>query len=118
MTDEVRIRGAVARHVLAHVPPLVRDSLCADAEFREAYSVRGDYLLTFADSGVVVQRGVLTRAVRKSPVRGDGEAHTRFPSAPMEGAARWGAEGPSGPRADAWRGATERPVGVPGAIAC
>ena len=65
MTDDVDVRGAVARHVLRHVPVLLRDSLCSDAEFRETYSVRGDYLLTFADSGVVVQRGVLTRAVRR-----------------------------------------------------
>ena len=64
MTDEVLLRGAVARHVLGHLPGVLRESLCADPEFRETYSVRGDYVLTFADSGVVVQRGALIGAVR------------------------------------------------------
>ena len=68
MTNSPYVRSALARAAFELAPPLIRESLLKEPDFREEYGVREDVVLTFNnsnDSGVSVQRRELFEAIRK-----------------------------------------------------
>ena len=65
MTNSPYVRSALARAAFELAPPLIRETLLQEPDFREEYGVREDVVLTFSDSGVSVQRHELFEAIRK-----------------------------------------------------
>lgn len=65
MSNSPYVRGAMAHAALEFVPPLIRQSLLEEPDFRQAYGFRTEAALTFGDSGVSVQRTGIFDAVRQ-----------------------------------------------------
>ncbi len=68
MTNSPYVRSALARAAFELAPPLIRETLVQEPDFREEYGIREDVVLTFNnsnDSGVSVQRHELFDAIRK-----------------------------------------------------
>ena len=57
-------RGALVQMGLQFVPPIIRDSLLRDVNFREEYGLSVDSNLLLGDSGIYFKRSVLFHAVR------------------------------------------------------
>lgn len=66
MTNSPYVRAVIAQSALRVVPPLIRNTLIEDANFRDEYGLVSDAVLSFGDSGVSVQRSALYDAVRKA----------------------------------------------------
>ena len=59
MTNSPYVRSALARAAFELAPPLIRETLLQEPDFREEYGIREDVVLTFNNSngsGVSVQR--------------------------------------------------------------
>ena len=65
MTNDPYIRSTLAHAALELAPPLIRQSLMEDPEFRSDFGLRAAAVLDFGDSGVSVQRSKFFDAVRK-----------------------------------------------------
>jgi len=66
MTNSPNVRSALAHAALKElVPPLIRETLIEESEFRKEYSFKTTSDISFGDSGVSVQRSILFEAVRK-----------------------------------------------------
>jgi len=65
MTNSPYVRAVVAQAVLGLVPPLIRETLIKDADFREEYGLTSDAVISFGDSGISFQRSELYEAVGK-----------------------------------------------------
>ena len=66
MRNTPYVRAAIAHAALELVPPLIRDSLLDESEFRQEYGFITDAVLTIGDSGVSFQRSRLFCAIRQS----------------------------------------------------
>ena len=64
MTNSPYVRSALAQAALELAPPLIRNTLLKESEFREEYGFRADAVLSFGDSGVSIQRSKLFDAIR------------------------------------------------------
>ena len=64
MTNSPDIRSAVALGLLELAPPLIRDSLLDDADFRDEFGIERERLLAFEDSGPSLKRSELYDAIR------------------------------------------------------
>ena len=64
MTNSLDIRSALAQAALNFVPPLIRETLLEDSDFRDEYDISTDSVLSFGDSGVSIDRRQLFDAVR------------------------------------------------------
>lgn len=65
MTNSAYLRSALAKAALELlVPPLVRETLLDEPDFREEYGFRADAVLAFDESGISVKRSDLFKAVR------------------------------------------------------
>ena len=64
MTNSLDIRSALAQAALNFVPPLIRETLLEDSDFRDEYDISTDSVLSFGDSGVSIDRHQLFDAVR------------------------------------------------------
>ena len=58
-------RASLALATLEFVPPLIRNCLLDDSEFRFDYGLRTEALLSFGDSGVSIQRSEVFDAARR-----------------------------------------------------
>ena len=65
MTNSPYARSALAQAALELAPPLIRETLLKESDFREEYGFRADAVLAFGDSGVSIQRHELFEAIRK-----------------------------------------------------
>jgi hypothetical protein len=65
MSNTPYVRAAMAQAALELVPPLIRNTLLEDREFREDYGFKADAVLAFGDSGVAIQRSALFDAIRE-----------------------------------------------------
>ena len=65
MTNSPYARSALAQAALELAPPLIRETLLKESDFREKYGFRVDAVLAFGDSGVSIQRHELFEAIRK-----------------------------------------------------
>ena len=65
MKNSPYVRSALAQVALELIPPLIRQTLIEDADFREEYGFTADSVIFFDGSGVSVQRSDLFNAVRK-----------------------------------------------------
>ena len=64
MTNNLHVRSVLAHAALELAPPLMRETLLEDSEFRKEYGCRGDGVLAFGNSGVSIQRSKLFDAIR------------------------------------------------------
>ena len=64
MTNSPQYRSAVALGLLEFAPPMIRDSLLDDADFREEFGIERERLLVFDDSGPSLKRSELYDAIR------------------------------------------------------
>ena len=64
MTYNLYVRSALAHAALELAPPLMRQTLLEDSEFRKEYGCRGDGIIAFGNSGVSIQRSKLFDAIR------------------------------------------------------
>ena len=64
MTTDADAKSVLAQTALNFVPPLVRETLLKDSDFREKYGLATDSVLSFGDSGVSIDRRQLFDAVR------------------------------------------------------
>ena len=65
MTNSPYARSALGQAALELAPPLIRETLLKESDFREEYGFRADAVLAFGDSGVSIQRHELFEAIRK-----------------------------------------------------
>jgi len=65
MSNSPYVRAVVTQAALGLVPPLIRETLIKDADFREEYGLTSDAVISFGDSGISFQRSELYEAVRK-----------------------------------------------------
>ena len=65
MTNDPYVRSAVTHAALELAPPLIRQSLLEDPEFRSDFGLRAAPVLDFGTSGLSVQRSIFFDAVRK-----------------------------------------------------
>lgn len=65
MSNTPYVRAAMAQAALELVPPVIRNTLLEDREFREDYGFKADAVLAFGDSGVAIQRSALFDAIRE-----------------------------------------------------
>lgn len=65
MTRGPYVRSALAQAALELAPPLIRETLLDDSEFREEYGLGTDAVLAFGGSGVSIQGSELFDAIRK-----------------------------------------------------
>lgn len=65
MTNSPYVRSALAQAALELIPPLIRQTLIEDADFRKEYGFKADSVIFFDDSGVSIQRSDLFKAIRK-----------------------------------------------------
>ena len=66
MSNTPYVRAAIAHAALELVPPLIRDSLLDESEFRQEYGFITDAVLSIGDSGVSFQRSRLFCAIRQA----------------------------------------------------
>ena len=59
------VRFALAQKTLEFVPPLIRDTLLEDQDFRNKYGILENAILTFPDLDISFQRSSLYNAVRR-----------------------------------------------------
>jgi hypothetical protein len=64
MTDSSFAKAVFARAALGLTPPLIRETLLADATFRKKYGFKADGILSFAEFDVSVRRSVFFAAIR------------------------------------------------------
>ena len=64
MTNSPQHRSAVAKKLLEFAPPLIRDSLLDDADFRDEFGIERERLLAFEDAGPSLDRSELYDAIR------------------------------------------------------
>ena len=64
MTTDADAKSVLAQTALNFVPPLIRETLLKDSDFREKYGLATDSVLSFGDSGVSIDRRQLFDAVR------------------------------------------------------
>ena len=64
MTTNSYMKAALAQAAFELAPPLIRQTLIEDADFRDEYGFSADAVLTFGSSGVSVQRSFLLDAIR------------------------------------------------------
>ena len=64
MTTDAGAKSILALKCLNLVPPLIRETLLEDSDFREEYYISTDSVLSFGDSGVSIDRRQLFDAVR------------------------------------------------------
>lgn len=65
MTNIPYARAVMVQVALGLVPPLLRETLIEDADFRKEYGLTSDAVISFGDSGISVQRSNLYDAIRK-----------------------------------------------------
>ena len=65
MTNSPYAKSALAQAALELAPPLIRETLLKESDFRKEYGFRADAVLAFGDSGVSIQRHELFEAIRK-----------------------------------------------------
>lgn len=65
MANDPYVRSTLAHAALELAPPLIRQSLMEDQEFRSDFGLRAAAVLDFGDAGVSVQRSKFFDAVRK-----------------------------------------------------
>ena len=65
MSNTPYVRAAMAQAAMGLVPPLIRNTLLEEREFREEFGFKTDAVLAFGDSGVSVQRSALFDAIRE-----------------------------------------------------
>ena len=66
MTNSPYIRAALAQATLELAPPMIRETLLSEPEFREQYGVTADAVLTLGDSSISFQRSIFFGALRKA----------------------------------------------------
>ena len=59
------VKFVLARKVLEFVPPLIRETLFEDPNFREEYGFRGDSIISFPEFDFSIQRSTLFDSARK-----------------------------------------------------
>lgn len=64
MTNSPYVKSVLAKSMLELTPPLIRESLLEQREFREEYGFRSDAILAFGDYDVSIQRSKLFDAIR------------------------------------------------------
>lgn len=65
MKNDPYVRSALAHAALELAPPLIRQSLLEDPDFRSDFGLRAAPVLSFGSSGLSVQRSIFFDAVRK-----------------------------------------------------
>ena len=66
MTNSPYVRSALAQAAMGLAPPLIRETLISDSDFREEYGFKSDAVLVFSNPDVSIQRSGLFDAIRKS----------------------------------------------------
>ena len=65
MTNSPYVRSAIAQATLELAPPLIRESLLEESEFREEYRLGADAVLAFDGTGALIQRSEMFDAARE-----------------------------------------------------
>ncbi len=64
MTNSLYLKARMTKAALEFVPPLIRQSLFNDAEFRNEYGLKAEAVITIGDSGFSIQRTKLFDSLR------------------------------------------------------
>ena len=65
MTNSPYVRSAIAHMALGLVPPMIRNSLLEEPDFRGEYGIEAEAILSFGESGVSIPRFELFEAIRE-----------------------------------------------------
>src|SRR3546814_11231678 len=74
MTKSPYIRPFLAKEALEYEPPLIRETLAKQREFRKEYGIELDAFIAFGDSDISIKRSALFDKIRK--ILKDGAAST------------------------------------------
>ncbi|MGB0683983.1 MAG: hypothetical protein ACPGOV_14830 [Magnetovibrionaceae bacterium] len=64
MKNSPYVRSSLAQAALEHVPPLIRQTLIEQRDFRDEYGFRADAVIALGDSGISIPRSELFEAIR------------------------------------------------------
>ena len=65
MGGDAQVRALLVGAALDYLPPIVRECVLANSEFRRRHGIQAQCILSFGDSGISMRRSVLTGALRK-----------------------------------------------------